>query len=232
MTDHPLSSADLAQRIDHTLLKPTLTRSDLETLCQEAAEYRFKTVCIPPSWVEFAAHLLRGSPVGVITVVGFPLGYSTTASKAAEARAAISQGACEIDMVLNLSYLKSGLLAEAENDVARVAEACGQVPLKVIIETGYLTDSEKAEAALLSERAGAKFVKTSTGFASGAPHPGATLEDIALLRRILRPTTLIKASGGIRDLAGARALINAGADRLGTSSGVALVRGIKSEGTY
>jgi deoxyribose-phosphate aldolase len=232
MTDHPLSSAALAQKIDHTLLKPTLTRSELETLCKEAAEFRFKTVCIPPSWIQTAVALLKDSPVGTITVVGFPLGYSTTASKAAEAREAIAQGACEIDMVLNISYLKSGLLAEAEADVAEVTRACGSVPVKVIIETAYLTEAEKKIAAILSERAGAAFVKTSTGFATGAPVTGATLEDIRLLRSVLKPSTRIKASGGIRDLEGAKALLGAGADRLGTSSGVALLRGLTSGSGY
>jgi deoxyribose-phosphate aldolase len=232
MTDQPLSSSALAQRIDHTLLKPTLTCSELETLCREAIQYQFKTVCIPPSWVPEAVHLLSNSPIGTITVVGFPLGYSTGASKAAEAREAVSRGAREIDMVLNVSYLKSARWTDAEADVAEVVNACGAVPVKAIIETAYLTEDEKRKAALLSERAGAAFVKTSTGFATGVPVTGATLEDIRLLRSVLKPTTRIKASGGIRDLEGAKALIAAGADRLGTSSGVALVLGMKTGGGY
>jgi deoxyribose-phosphate aldolase len=232
MINAPLSPFELAQRIDHTLLKPTLTRSDLENLCREAREYRFKTVCIPPSWVKESVALLRGASVGTITVVGFPLGYSTSASKAIEASEAIEQGACEIDMVLNVSYLKSGRTADAQADVAQVVRACGSVPVKVIIETAYLTEDEKKTAALLSERAGARFIKTSTGFASGVPVTGATLEDIALLRKILRPSTQIKASGGIRDLEGAQALIAAGADRLGTSSGVTLLSGLQNQGAY
>jgi deoxyribose-phosphate aldolase len=232
MTDHPLSTSELAQRIDHTLLKPTLTDSDLEALCREAVEYRFKTVCVPPASVRTSVALLQGTSVATITVVGFPLGYSTSLSKAAEAEEAISEGAREIDMVINLSYLKSGRWSDVEKDIARVVKACGPVPLKVIIETAYLTEKEKLEAALSSERAGAAFVKTSTGFASGVAHAGATVEDVQLLRRVLKPSTRIKASGGIRDLPGARALIAAGADRLGTSSGVALIRGLRSEEGY
>ncbi len=222
----------LAQSIDHTLLKPTLTRQELEKLCAEAAQYRFKTICIPPTWVNAGVKLLAGTGVETITVVGFPLGYSTPESKALEATQAIQDGASEIDMVINVSYLKNGLWAEVEADIARIAKACGPLPLKVILETAYLTEAEKTKAALIAERAGAAFIKTSTGFASGVPVTGATLEDVRLFRKILKPSTQIKASGGIRDLKTAQTMIDAGANRLGTSSGVAILEGLTSEGAY
>ena len=231
--NHPETSKyALAQSIDHTLLKPTLTRQELEKLCSEAVHYHFKTICIPPTWVRTGVKLLAGSGVETITVVGFPLGYASPESKALEASQAIQDGATEIDMVINVSYLKNDLWAEAEADVSRVAQACGRIPLKVILETAYLTDAEKTKSALLAERAGAAFIKTSTGFASGVPFTGATIEDIRLFRRILKPSTQIKASGGIRDLKTALAMIDAGANRLGTSSGVALLEGLTSEGNY
>lgn len=222
----------IAGTIDHTLLKPTLQHQELMNSCHEAARYGFKTVCIPPTWVKEGVEFLKGSGVGTITVVGFPLGYSTGASKALEARQAIDAGASEIDMVINVSYLKNGRLEEAEADVAEVVRACGSIPVKVILETAYLTAAEKTAGALLSERAGAAFVKTSTGFATGVPVTGASLEDIRLFRRILKPSTRIKASGGIRDLETARAMLDAGADRLGTSSGVAILNGLATEGGY
>ncbi|MBU6153841.1 MAG: deoxyribose-phosphate aldolase [Bdellovibrionales bacterium] len=232
MTYTKLSKYELAQKIDHTLLKPTLTLKDLERTCQEAREYLFKTVCIPPSWVSQSVSLLSGTKVETITVVGFPLGYSTSESKAFEAKQAIDQGASEIDMVLNVSMMKSKDLNDLQKDVESVALACGGVPLKVILETAYLTDEEKDQAALLCEKAGASFIKTSTGFASGVPETGARLSDITRFREILKPTTRIKASGGIRDTETALAFLAAGADRLGTSSGVAILNGSKTEGTY
>jgi len=232
MTYPELSKYELAQKIDHTLLKPTLTFSELERTCSEAIEYQFKTVCIPPAWVSPTNRLLKGSSVQTITVVGFPLGYSTTNSKTQEARQAIDEGANEIDMVLNVSFLKSRELKLLSTDVEAVVQACGEVPVKVILETAYLTESERQEAALLCERAGAKFIKTSTGFASGVPETGARLSDILLFRKILKPSTLIKASGGIRDTATALEFLRAGADRLGTSSGVAILKGSKAEGNY
>jgi deoxyribose-phosphate aldolase len=221
----------LAQKIDHTLLKPTMSQKDLEQLCSEAAQHHFKTVCIPPTFVTQAVRLLQGTSVEVITVVGFPLGYSSTASKALEATQAIAEGSTEIDMVLNIAFLKDGRLAEVEADIRALVQACGTIPLKVIIEASYLTHDEKVQAALLSEKAGAAFVKTSTGFANANPN-GATLADIELLRQTLKPTTKIKASGGIRDLASAMQMIQAGADRLGTSAGVAILAGKKNEGAY
>jgi deoxyribose-phosphate aldolase len=232
MTYPELSKYELAQKIDHTLLKPTLTRKDLERTCQEASEYQFKTVCIPPSWIPLTVELLKGTKVETITVVGFPLGYSTSDSKSYEASRAIDQGASEIDMVLNVSYLKSRELGLLFSDVEAVVKACGKIPLKAILETAYLTSSEKEEAALICEKAGASFIKTSTGFASGVAEAGASLPDITRFRQILKPETRIKASGGIRDTATALAFLAAGADRLGTSSGVAIINGSKSEGNY
>lgn len=243
MTQKAIKNSDFSARIDHTLLKPVLTAAEIDVLCQEATAYQFKTVCVPPVWVGYCAGKLFGSGVGTITVVGFPLGYSTPTVKAAEAREAIKMGASEIDMVINLSALKSGDWAMVELDIRLVADACEQgaqaagvpkIPLKVIIETAYLTDEEKVRAAQTAERAGATFVKTSTGFATpgdGKP-TGATVADIKLLRANLKPETLIKASGGIRDLKMARELIDAGADRLGTSAGVAILKGLKNESGY
>ena len=230
-----ISKADLAQKIDHTLLKPTLNQAELETLCQEASTHQFKTVCIPPTWVKTAVQIFQrigDSKTLVITVIGFPLGYSTTESKVLEAKTAIADGAKEIDMVINVSFLKAGKLSEVKNDISQIVKACGSTPLKVIIETAYLTDAEKVTAAKLAEDAGAAFVKTSTGFATGVTQVGATLEDIQLLRQTLKPTTQIKASGGIRDFAMAVEMIRAGADRLGTSSGVGILNGLENKGGY
>ena len=168
----------------------------------------------------------------MITVIGFPIGYSTTETKAFETRQAIQNGATEIDMVLNISFLKEGRTDAVKKDIEGVVQACNGIPLKVIIETAYLTDAEKVTAAKLAEAAGATFVKTSTGFATGVTNPGATLEDLRLLRQNLKPTTLIKASGGIRDLALAIEMIRAGADRLGTSSGVGILKGLQNNGGY
>lgn len=232
MTQSVGHQPEIASKIDHTLLKPTLTRTELEALCREAAEWRFATVCIPPCWVRDAYRLLEGSGVGTITVVGFPLGYSHASAKAHEARRAIDEGASEIDMVVNLSRIKSGQWDEVESDIAETVRACAGIPVKVIIETAYLAHEEKTAAALAAERAGAAFVKTSTGFATGVPVSGATVEDIRLLRSLLRPATRIKASGGIRDLSTALSMIDAGADRLGTSSGVSLLKGLSASGAY
>jgi deoxyribose-phosphate aldolase len=224
----------LAQKIDHTLLKPTLSVADLTTLCAEAAQYQFKTVCIPQTFVTQAVQLLKGTSVDVITVVGFPLGYSYTESKVLEAKQAIHAGAKEIDMVANIAFIKNSRWNDVETDIRDVVKACGSIPLKVIIETAYLTTEEKIKVALVCEKAGATFVKTSTGFATppAGISNGATLADIELLRQTLKPTTKIKASGGIRDFESAMQMIQAGADRLGTSAGVAIVNGLKNEGGY
>jgi len=232
MTQSVSRHPEIAGKIDHTLLKPTLTRMELETLCREATEWQFATVCIPPCWVTDSVRLLNGTGVGTITVVGFPLGYAHSSVKAFEARRAIDDGASEIDLVVNLSRIKSGEWHSVESDIAETVRACATIPVKVIIETAYLTQEEKTAASLVSERAGAAFVKTSTGFATGVPASGATIEDIRHLRSILRPGTRIKASGGIRDLSTALAMIEAGADRLGTSSGVTILKGLSASGAY
>lgn len=221
------SSDSLAAYIDHTALKPETSRDDIVRLCEEAKQYRFATVCVNPYWVKTAAVLLADSGVGITTVIGFPLGATSTFAKAAEARDAIAAGATEIDMVLNVGALKSGLYEEVEKDVARVAEACeGAAVLKVILETGLLSDEEKVKACELCVSAGADFVKTSTGFGPG----GATADDIALMRRTVGPDIGVKASGGVRDAQAARAMIAAGATRIGASASVAIVTGGTGEG--
>jgi len=230
-----LSKSELAQKIDHTLLKPNFMATEFDQVCNEAIQYHFKTICIPPTWVAQGMRNLNGSHSEVITVVGFPLGYSESKSKALESSIAIEHGASEIDMVINIGWLKNKELKKLEDDIKIVALACGKTPLKVIIETAYLTQDEKLTAAKIAEHAGAAFVKTSTGFATGlAPgiSAGATLADIQFFRQNLKPSTKIKASGGIRDFAMAIEMINAGADRLGTSASVAILNGLTNEGTY
>ncbi|MFC4775929.1 deoxyribose-phosphate aldolase [Paenibacillus sp. GCM10023252] len=222
-----VTGEQVAGMIDHTLLKADATKQEVEKLCEEAREYKFATVCVNPTWVALCAKLLEGSGVGVTTVVGFPLGATTTAAKAAEAQDAIANGATEVDMVLNIGLVKSGDLAGARADIAGVAAVCqGKAVLKVILETGLLTDEEKAAASKASVEAGADFVKTSTGFGKG----GATVEDIALMRRTVGPDLGVKASGGVRDYETAAAMIQAGATRIGASSGIAIVTGGKGEG--
>jgi deoxyribose-phosphate aldolase len=212
----------LASAIDHTLLRPDATQAEIDQLCAEALEHRFASVCVNGSWVRRSAEILRGSPVLVSAVVGFPLGAMATEVKAYEARRAIEDGACEIDMVQNVGALKSGLDEVCRRDIAAVRETCHALGarLKVILETGLLTDDEKVRACRIARSAGADFVKTSTGFSKG----GATVADVALMRRIVGPNLGIKASGGVRDLGTARALLSAGATRLGASASVAIVR--------
>lgn len=217
-----MKAEQIASMIDHTLLSAASTEQDIVRICEEAKEYGFATVCVNPYWVPVAAKALAGSGVGLTTVVGFPLGATRTAIKAAEAADAIEAGATEIDMVLNIGALKSGDADAALHDIEAVVRTCkGKAPVKVIIETCYLTDDEKRQASLLAKQAGADFVKTSTGFGTG----GATVEDVALIRHVIGPEMGIKASGGVRDLEGARKLIQAGATRLGASSGIAIVTG-------
>lgn len=217
----------VASTIDHTLLKADATKSEIVQLCKEAKQYRFATVCVNAGWVPVAAEELKGSDVGITTVVGFPLGATSTASKAFEAKQAILDGATEIDMVLNIGLLKSGDMEGTLSDIEGVAAACkGKAKLKVILETGLLTDEEKVTACELCKKAGADFVKTSTGFGKG----GATAEDIALMRRTVGPDMGVKASGGVRDLAAALQMLAAGATRIGASSGIAIVTGGKGEG--
>lgn len=212
--------------IDHTLLKPDVTAAMIDKLCAEAKEHDFASVCVNPYWVKRSASLLAGTDVKVCTVIGFPLGASTPEVKAAETRDAIANGATEVDMVLNVGALKYGDLEAVKGDVAAVKQAAGEVLVKVILETGLLTDEEKVTACKLCVEAGADYVKTSTGFGPG----GATVEDIALMRKTVGPDIGVKASGGVRDGEAARAMIEAGASRIGTSSGVAIVTGAKPAG--
>jgi deoxyribose-phosphate aldolase len=215
--------------IDHTLLKPDATRDDIEKLCREAAEFHFATVCVNPAWVATAAARLRGSGVGVCSVVGFPLGATTAEVKNFETRRAIYDGATEIDMVINVGALKSGDLRTVERDIEAVTEPCRQcdVVSKVIIEAALLTDEEKITACTLSKAAGADFVKTSTGFGPG----GATAADVALMRRVVGADMGVKAAGGVRDLEGLKAMVAAGASRVGASAGVKIVQESRGQKT-
>jgi deoxyribose-phosphate aldolase len=217
----------LAGLIDHTLLKPEATEAEVEKLCREARDYRFCSVCVNTSWVSRCRDLLRGSGVKVCCVVGFPLGAMDSRTKAYETREAIGNGADEIDMVLNIGALKSGDLATVEKDIRAVVQAARGKVTKVILETGLLDDGEKVTACQLSKKAGATFVKTSTGFAKGSV---ATEADIALMRRTVGPRMGVKASGGVRTLADAQKMIAAGATRIGASSGVAILTGGEGKG--
>lgn len=213
-------SGDLATRIDSTLLLPTATYGDIEKLCVDAKEYGFYSVCVPPSFLTYASDLLAESKVIPITVIGFPHGNSTTETKTFETLDAIDWGAKEVDMVMNISKLKSGKLDEVYQDVLSVVQQADQTPVKVILETSQLTTEEKIHAALLAQIAGASFIKTSTGFAMG----GASVEDVALLKQIVGDQIGIKASDGIRSLDFARELIAAGANRIGTSVATNIIR--------
>ena len=211
----------IAEYIDHTLLKADAGKEDIERICREAVEYGFASVCVNSCWGPLVSSLLKGTGVHVCTVVGFPLGAMSSRGKADETAEAVRDGADEIDMVLNIGYLKSGMLAEAEEDIKAVRNACQGKILKVIIETCLLTDDEKRTACALAVSAGADFVKTSTGFSTG----GATVHDVALMKEAVRDKGLkVKASGGIRNYKDARAMVEAGADRIGASAGIAIVR--------
>ncbi len=215
-------AGDVAAMIDHTLLKADATRSEIETLCREATQYGFASVCVNPTWVTACARLVRGSAVAVCSVVGFPLGATTADTKQYETRRAIFDGAREIDMVINVGALKSGDLHLVERDIRAVTSACHEsnVVSKVIIETALLTEDEKVAACTLAKAAAADFVKTSTGFGPG----GATAEDVALMRRVVGEDMGIKASGGVRTLEGVKAMVAAGATRIGASAGVRIVQ--------
>ena len=216
------ATAGVSGMIDHTLLKADATREEVETLCREAAEFKFATVCVNPTWVSVAASRLRGTGVGVCSVVGFPLGATTADTKNFETRRAIFDGATEIDMVINVGALKSGDLRTVERDIEAVTDPCRQygVTSKVIIEAALLNDEEKITACTLSKAAGADFVKTSTGFGPG----GATAADVALMRRVVGAEMGVKAAGGVRDLEGLKAMVAAGASRVGASAGVKIVQ--------
>jgi deoxyribose-phosphate aldolase len=218
-----LPPLNIPQLIDHTILRPDTTRADIEQLCREARQHKFYSVCVNPTWVTLSRQLLDGSGVKVCCVVGFPLGAQKPETKAMEARAAIRQGAKEIDMVINVGALKSGDDELVLRDIRSVVEACrdGSAKCKVILETSLLTNEEKARACELAVKARADFVKTSTGFSTG----GATVEDVALMSRIVRDKKLgVKASGGVRSLAELRRMVQAGATRIGTSSGVKILQ--------
>ena len=230
------TARDWASLVDHTLLKPEASESDIRKLCQEAVQYGFASVCVNPSWVKKACGFLRGSNVPVCTVIGFPLGATLSDVKAFEARRAIFNGAREVDMVINIGALKSGDDCTVEDDIRSVVQAAHEnaVLCKVIIETTLLTDEEKVRACLASKNAGADFVKTSTGFAKG----GATVEDVALMRRVVGSELGVKASGGVKGIEDAKAMVAAGATRIGASVGVKIAQeasGVKSnvvEGNY
>ena len=222
MTTPPAPRARaIAQLIDHTLLKPGATRSQVEQVCREALTYRFASVCVNPYWVPLVASELAGSGVTVCTVAGFPLGATSTPAKVAETGVALRDGAREIDMVLNIGALRSGDLDIVQRDIAAVVEAAhgGGAIVKVILETALLDAAQKLSACRVAVAAGADFVKTSTGFAAS----GATVEDVALLREAVGPSLGVKASGGIRTLADLERMVAAGATRIGASAGVAIV---------
>ena len=210
----------LNKYIDHTILKATASSADVQKLCEEAIEHEFYSVCVNGCYVADAKHLLQGTDVKVAAVVGFPLGAMTTAAKVFEAREAIENGASEIDMVINVAKLKDGEFDYVENEIRLIKEAIGDNVLKVIIETCYLTDEEKVKACELSLVAKADFVKTSTGFGTG----GATYEDVKLMKSVVGDNAKVKASGGVRDKETAQKYVDLGAERLGTSSGIEIVK--------
>src|SRR5881394_3793299 len=216
------SARDWASLIDHTLLKPDATQTEIKHLCEEAAQYRFASVCVNPTWVRACACHLRGTGVPVCTVIGFPLGATLSDVKAYEARRAIFNGAREVDMVINIGKLKSGDDCTVEDDIRAVVEAAHEnhILCKVIIETALLTVEEKVRACLAAKNAGADFVKTSTGFAKG----GATANDVALMRHMVGSALGVKASGGVKGIEDARAMFEAGATRIGASVGVKIAQ--------
>lgn len=223
-----MKSQDIASYIDHTLLAANATEAKIDQLCKEALEHSFASVCVNSCWTALCAKNLKGANVKVCTVVGFPLGAMKTDSKAFEASQAISDGAGEIDMVLNVGWLKDGRLDDVRKDIEMVKEVCQGHILKVILETCLLSDEEKVTACRLAMEGGADFVKTSTGFSTG----GASEKDVHLMRSVVGDKLGVKASGGVRSYETAVAMINAGASRLGTSSGIAIVQGAESNAAY
>ena len=220
---------NLAGMIDHTLLRADASKAEITKLTEEAKKYSFASVCVNPTWVAYAAEQLSGTEVKVCTVIGFPLGATTPAVKAFEAKDAIANGATEVDMVINIGALKDGNAELVEKDIRAVVEAAaGKALVKVIIETSLLTDEEKVLASKLAVKAGADFVKTSTGFSTG----GATPEDVALMRKTVGEQTGVKASGGVRSLEDMKRMIEAGATRIGASSGVKIMEGGQSSASY
>ncbi len=222
----PPEAQKIASMIDHTLLKPEATVTQIRNLCSEAKRFGFASVCVNPGYVSLCRKELEGTGVKVCTVIGFPLGATTTLTKAFETRDAIANGADEVDMVINIGQLKSKNYSYVEDDIRAVVEAATGKTVKVIIETALLTDDEKVKACQLAKSAGAHFVKTSTGFAKG----GATVHDVELMRRTVGPSMGVKASGGIRDFETAKAMVKAGATRIGASASVAIIQGKKGSG--
>lgn len=222
MSNLSLTREELASYIDHTLLKPEASREQIRAVCEEAKQYHFASVCVNPCWVPLIAEELKGSGVSVCCVIGFPLGASLSSVKAFEAREAVAAGAQEIDMVVNIGAVKSGGWELVREDIAAVNAAKGTAKLKVIIETCLLTDEEKVRVCQIAKEAGADFVKTSTGFSTG----GATVHDVELMRKTVGPEMGVKASGGVRTLADALAMIEAGASRLGASAGVKIIEAL------
>lgn len=220
----------IARMIDHTMLKPESTRSQIQQLAEEAKKYCFASVCVNPSWVSLCAKVLKDTDVKVCTVIGFPLGATSTKAKALETQIAIENGATEVDMVINVGYLKSKMYDEVEADIRAVVNESKRhgVLTKVILETCLLTDEEKVIACVLSKNAGANFVKTSTGFSKS----GATVEDIALMRKVVGSGMGVKASGGVRSREDAEKMAAAGANRIGASASVEIVQGLVSTSTY
>ena len=217
---------NLNKYIDHTVLKADTPKAKVQQIIDEAIQYDFMSVCINPTWVSFAAEKLAATDVKVCTVIGFPLGANTSTVKALEAAEAIKNGADEVDMVINIGAAKDGDWDLVESDIQAVVDASKDVTTKVIIETSLLTDEEKVKACQAAVRAGADFVKTSTGFSTA----GATVADIALMRQTVGPDLGVKASGGVRSIADAQAMIEAGATRLGTSNGVDIMKGNVADG--
>ena len=227
MMTHAQTGHDLAAMIDHTLLKPDALPQDIETLCREAVEWRFCSVCVNSCHVKACTAALADTDVKVCAVVGFPLGAMATSAKAFEASRAVADGAAEIDMVINIGLLKFGDTQAVAGDIQAVKAACGTAVLKVILETGLLTQEEKVTACNICKDLDVGFVKTSTGFG----HGGATIEDVRLMRETVGPDIGVKASGGVKDMNTALEMVRAGASRLGTSSGVAIAKGTAEAGT-
>jgi deoxyribose-phosphate aldolase len=230
MSNQAVAPANTASYIDHTLLKPEASEADVLKVCAEATEYRFKSVCVNPVWVKTVTKALKGSGVLTCSVIGFPLGATPSDVKSFEARGAVLDGADEIDMVINMASARANDKGALVDDIRAVAETvhAGEAILKVIIETSMLDDEQKVIACQAAVEAGADFVKTSTGFNGG----GATVEDVALMRKTVGPDLGVKASGGVRSLADAQAMIAAGATRIGASSGIAIVKGEQGSSAY
>ncbi|MGR0158408.1 deoxyribose-phosphate aldolase [Paenarthrobacter nitroguajacolicus] len=230
MSNEAVAPANIASYIDHTLLKPEASEADVLKVCAEAIEYKFKSVCVNPVWVKTVTKALKGSGVLTCSVIGFPLGATPSDVKAFEARGAVLDGAEEIDMVINMASARANDKGALVDDIRAVSETvhAGEAILKVIIETSMLTDEQKVIACEAAVEAGADFVKTSTGFNGG----GATVEDVALMRKTVGPELGVKASGGVRSLADAQAMIAAGATRIGASSGIAIVKGEQGSSAY